>query len=72
MAYEFGTKEILELPEGTIKEGFVYHTLGFPLDMHTFGGSFLYSLGGDRVCIGLLIATDAPDPMMDAHLQLQR
>ncbi len=72
MSYEFGCKEILELPEGTVTEGFVIHTLGFPLDMHTFGGSFLYALGGDRVCVGLLIATDAPDPLIDAHYELQR
>lgn len=72
MIYEVGVKEILELPEGSVKDGFVAHTLGFPLDMNTFGGSFLYTLGGDRVCIGLLIALDAANPDMDAHHELQR
>lgn len=72
MAYEVGCKEVIELPEGTIKEGYVYHSIGYPLDMNTFGGSFLYSLSGDRVCIGMLVATDAQDPMMDCHLLLQK
>jgi electron-transferring-flavoprotein dehydrogenase len=71
MVYELGCKEILELPPGTVKDGFVLHTLGFPLDMKTFGGSFIYSLGGDRVCIGLLVALDAKDPQLDVHHQLQ-
>jgi len=66
-----GVKEVLELPEGTITDGFVCHTLGYPIDMHTFGGSFMYHMGGDKVCIGLLVATDAPDPHMDAHHMLQ-
>jgi len=72
MAYELGVKEVLEMPEGSVKEGFVAHTLGFPLDTQTFGGSFLYTLGGDKVCIGILVALDAKDPNMDAHDKLQR
>lgn len=72
IAYEIGVKEVLELPEGTIKEGFIVHSVGYPLDMKTFGGSFLYSMGGDKVCIGMLTALDAADPMMDCHYQLQQ
>ncbi len=71
MIYEIGVKEILELPPGTITEGWVVHTLGYPVDMNTFGGSFAYSMGGDQVCIGLLVALDAADPQMDAHHLLQ-
>lgn len=72
MIYEVGVKEVLELPEGTVKDGWVVHSLGWPLDTKTFGGSFIYSLGGDRVCIGLLVALDAADPDMDAHHLLQQ
>jgi electron-transferring-flavoprotein dehydrogenase len=71
MVYEVGVKEIIELPPGTVKDGFCVHTLGFPLDMKTFGGSFMYSMGGDTVCLGLLVALDAADPQMDAHELLQ-
>jgi electron-transferring-flavoprotein dehydrogenase len=71
MIYEVGVKEVLELPEGTVTEGFVAHTLGYPIDMGTFGGSFMYTMGGDKVCIGLLVACDAADPEMDAHHMLQ-
>jgi electron-transferring-flavoprotein dehydrogenase len=64
-------KEVIELPPGTVKDGWVVHTLGWPVDQDTFGGSFLYSLGGDKVCIGLLVALDSADPAMDAQGMLQ-
>jgi len=71
-AYESGCKEVLEFPEGTIKDGFVYLTALYPLKMDTFGGAFIYSMGGDRVCIGMLAALDSPDPSMDVHYLLQK
>ncbi len=71
-AYETGCKEVLEFPEGTIKDGFVYLTAGYPLKMDTFGGAFIYSMAGDRVCIGMLAALDSPDPGLDVHYLLQK
>jgi electron-transferring-flavoprotein dehydrogenase len=72
MVYEVGCKEVIELPPGTIQQGFAIHGLGYPLDMKTFGGWFLYSMGGDQACIGMLVAADAKDPMTDCHELLQR
>jgi electron-transferring-flavoprotein dehydrogenase len=72
MVYEIGVKEVFELPPGTIPDGFIAHTLGFPLDLNTFGGTFLYAMGNDRACLGLLVALDAADPMTDAHHLLQK
>ncbi|MCB9681715.1 MAG: electron transfer flavoprotein-ubiquinone oxidoreductase [Alphaproteobacteria bacterium] len=72
MAYEIGCKEVFELPPGTITEGFAIHGLGYPLDMKTFGGWFLYSMEGDKACLGLLVALDAKDPLMDCHELLQK
>lgn len=71
MVYEIGCKEVLELPEGRVTEGFAIHGLGYPLDMGTFGGWFLYSMGGNQVALGLLVALDAKDPYMDCHELLQ-
>ncbi|HJN74220.1 MAG TPA: electron transfer flavoprotein-ubiquinone oxidoreductase [Myxococcota bacterium] len=76
MAYETGCKEVLEFPEGTITEGFVYLTSLYPLQdafgSGPFGGGFIYSLGGDRACIGLLASTDAADPGLDMQYELQK
>ena len=71
MIYELGCKEIFELPAGTIKEGFIAHTLGFPLSMNSFGGSFIYTMGGDRMAVGLMVALDDADPNLDVHHELQ-
>ena len=72
MAYEVGVKEVLEFPEGTFKEGFVSHGIGYPLKNDTFGGFFIYTMGGDKACIGLLISLAAKDPDMDPHYMLQK
>ncbi len=72
MAYEIGVKEILEMPPGTVTQGEVILTFGYPLDLNTFGGAFIYSLAGDRYAIGMLVALDAKDPAMDAHYLLQK
>ncbi|MCB9797752.1 MAG: electron transfer flavoprotein-ubiquinone oxidoreductase, partial [Alphaproteobacteria bacterium] len=71
MSYEMGCKEVLEFPEGTIQDGFVYLTAGYPLG-ETFGGAFIYSMGGDRACIGLLAVLEAKDPAQDVHYLLQK
>ena len=72
MVYEIGVKEVLEMPPGTVKKGEVILTLGYPLDLDTCGGAFIYSMGGDRYAIGLLVELGAKDPAMDAHYLLQK
>jgi electron-transferring-flavoprotein dehydrogenase len=72
MVYEIGVKEVIEMPPGTVKKGEVILTFGYPLDLDTFGGAFIYSLAGDRYAIGLLVGLDAKDPAMDAHYLLQK
>jgi electron-transferring-flavoprotein dehydrogenase len=72
MVYSIGVKEVLELPPGTLADGLVVHTLGYPLDNDTYGGSFLYAMAEDKVCIGLLVGLDAKNPQMDAHAMLQQ
>ncbi len=72
MVYEVGVKEVLEMPPGTVKKGEVFLTFGFPLDLDTFGGAFIYALEGDKYAIGLLVELGAKDPAMDAHYLLQK
>ncbi len=72
MAYEIGVKEVIEMPPGTVKQGEVILTFGYPLDLDTFGGAFIYSFAGDRYAIGMMVGLDAKDPAMDAHYLLQK
>lgn len=78
ITYETGCKEVLELPKGSVKDGFVYLVAGYPLGGSmgmlnpTFGGAFIYSMGGDKVAIGLLAVLDAHNPDQDVHYLLQK
>ena len=78
ITYVMGCKEVLEMPKGSVKDGFVYLTAGYPLNGSwgplngTFGGAFIYSMGGDRIAIGLLAVLDAHNPDQDVHYLLQK
>jgi electron-transferring-flavoprotein dehydrogenase len=56
--YGIGIKELWQLPPGRASAGKVVHTLGWPLDDATYGGSFIYHLDKDRVAIGFVVGLD--------------
>ncbi|RVW91855.1 Electron transfer flavoprotein-ubiquinone oxidoreductase, mitochondrial [Vitis vinifera] len=47
--YALGIKEVWEIDEAKHKTGTVLHTLGWPLDHRTYGGSFLYHMNDRQV-----------------------
>ncbi len=59
--YGLGFKELWQLPEGRVEAGLVQHTIGWPLDRRTYGGSFTYHLDRDRVYAGFVVALDYQD-----------
>jgi len=69
--YSLGCKEIWSVPEGNIKAGHVYHTMGYPLDNDEFGGGFIYGLNDNKVAIGLVVGLDYKDPSFDVHDAMQ-
>jgi electron-transferring-flavoprotein dehydrogenase len=60
--YGLGFKEMWQLPQGRVEPGLIQHTLGWPLDNRTYGGSYLYHLDGDRVYLGFVVGLDYEDP----------
>jgi len=70
--FELAVKEIFEMPPGSVAEGRVIHTLGYPMNGQTAGGSFIYNMAGDRLAIGLVVSLDSPDPRIDPHVEFQR
>ena len=60
--YGLGFKELWQLPPGRVEPGLIQHTLGWPLDSRTYGGSFLYHLDADRVYVGFVVGLDYADP----------
>lgn len=69
--YELGVKEVIQCPEGTVEAGHVIHTLGFPLSK-SIGGTFIYTLPGDQIVLGLVGYLDTQDPLFDPHRSLQQ
>ena len=70
--YALGIKEVWQVPEEFHKLGEVTHTVGWPLDNSTYGGSFIYHLSDHRVAIGLVIGLDYKNPWLNTFSEFQR
>jgi len=60
--YGLGMKELWQLPPGRVQPGLVQHTVGWPLDSRTYGGSFVYHLNDNRAYVGFVTGLDYRDP----------
>ena len=70
--YSVGIKELWQLPDDRFPAGEVIHTMGWPLDMDTFGGGFIYGMKDRIVDIGLVVGLDYKNPTLDPHHEFQR
>ncbi len=70
--YSIGLKEVWDLPHGRLAPGQVMHTMGWPLDLKTFGGGFVYGMQGDQAIVGLVVGLDYENPWLDPHVLFQR
>lgn len=61
-AYSIGIKELWQVPDGRVSPGKIVHTLGWPADNDTYGGSFLYHLDNNQVALGYVSGLDYSDP----------
>jgi electron-transferring-flavoprotein dehydrogenase len=70
--WELGVKEVWEVTEPLDR---VIHTMGWPLrkraKWNEFGGSFIYPMGEDKVCVGLVVGLDYTDATFSVHDALQ-
>jgi electron-transferring-flavoprotein dehydrogenase len=62
--FALGFKELWQLPEGRGEPGLVQHTVGWPLDGATYGGSFIYHLDRARAYVGYVVGLDYLDPRL--------
>jgi electron-transferring-flavoprotein dehydrogenase len=70
--YAIGVKELWEVDPGRHRPGVVVHTIGWPLDPRTYGGSFIYHLSGNQVAVGFVIGLDYQNPYLAPFEELQR
>jgi electron-transferring-flavoprotein dehydrogenase len=70
--WEIAAKEVWEVPKPLDR---VIHTMGWPLrkgaKYNEFGGSFIYPMGENQVCIGLVNGLDYTDATFSIHDALQ-
>jgi electron-transferring-flavoprotein dehydrogenase len=50
----------------------VVHTIGWPLDPKTYGGSFLYHLENRQVAVGFVVGLDYANPYLSPFEEFQR
>ncbi|MDQ2801525.1 MAG: electron transfer flavoprotein-ubiquinone oxidoreductase, partial [Pseudomonadota bacterium] len=70
--YAIGIKELWEIPAANHQPGLVEHTIGWPLDPGTYGGSFLYHFGNNLVSYGFVVGLDYRNPWLSPFDEMQR
>ncbi|MFI4919842.1 MAG: electron transfer flavoprotein-ubiquinone oxidoreductase [Legionellales bacterium] len=70
--YGLGIKEIWQVTEEKHEPGKVIHTIGWPLDHATYGGSFIYHLSNRQVAIGFVVGLDYKNPWLNPFQEFQK
>ncbi|KAG8288590.1 hypothetical protein J6590_013878, partial [Homalodisca vitripennis] len=73
-SYGLGVKEVWEVRPEVHSPGRVEHTIGWPLDKKTYGGSFLYHLNESTplVAVGFVVGLDYVNPYLSPFKEFQR
>jgi electron-transferring-flavoprotein dehydrogenase len=71
-AYGIGIKELWEVKPERHQAGLIVHTIGWPVDSQTYGGSFLYHLENNQVAVGFVVGLDYQNPWMSPFDEFQR
>ncbi|PTM98684.1 electron transfer flavoprotein-ubiquinone oxidoreductase [Mycoplana dimorpha] len=70
--FGIGLKELWEVKPEHHKPGLVQHSFGWPLDMKTGGGSFLYHLEDNLVAVGFVVHLNYKNPWLYPFEEFQR
>jgi electron-transferring-flavoprotein dehydrogenase len=70
--YGIGIKELWEVEPEKHVPGKVVHTVGWPMDKNTYGGSWLYHLENNQISVGFVIGLDYQNPYLSPFDEFQR
>lgn len=70
--YGIGIKELWEVDNAHHQPGKVIHTVGWPLDHKTYGGSFIYHLDDQKIAMGFIVGLDYQNPYLNPFDELQK
>lgn len=70
--FGIGIKELWDVDPSKHKLGRVQHSFGWPLDLKTGGGSFLYHLEDNQVVVGFVVHLNYTNPWLSPFEEFQR
>ena len=74
--FGIGLKELWQVDPVRHKPGLITHTTGWPMDVKTYGGSFIYHLapqdGVCQVAVGFVVGLDYENPYLHPFEEFQR
>ena len=70
--YALGIKELWEIPAEAHRPGLIEHSVGWPLDRNTYGGSWLYHWGERLVSYGFVVGLDYRNTWLSPFDEMQR
>ena len=70
--YGIGFKEVWEIKEENHEIGKVLHSVGWPLENDTYGGSFCYHAENNQIYIGYVIGLDYKNPYLSPYDEFQQ
>jgi electron-transferring-flavoprotein dehydrogenase len=70
--FGIGLKELWQVAPERHHAGLVQHTMGWPLDDRTGGGSFLYHFGDNLVSVGFVVHLNYENPYLSPFDEFQR
>ena len=70
--FGIGLKELWQVKPEHHRQGLVQHSFGWPLDMKTGGGSFLYHLEDNLVAVGFVVHLNYKNPYLAPFEEFQR
>ena len=70
--FGIGIKELWDIDPEKHNPGDITHTVGWPMNSSTYGGSFLYHLENNQVAVGFVIGLDYQNPYLSPFDEFQR
>ena len=70
--YGIGIKELWQVDPAKHRPGAIQHTFGWPLNMNTGGGSFLYHIEDNQVVVGFVVHLNYDNPTLSPFDEFQR
>ncbi|WP_448033891.1 electron transfer flavoprotein-ubiquinone oxidoreductase [Bradyrhizobium liaoningense] len=70
--FGIGLKEVWQIDPAKHQKGMIQHSFGWPLDMKTGGGSFLYHYDDNLVAVGFVVHLNYDDPYLSPFDEFQR